>query len=191
METTTKRYVPTHPCAKCPFLATFKDDKDYLHRNRRPGIMRSVHAGGDFPCHETTVYDTDSDDMIPTSESKTCAGLTLVMLRAGYDPPGPLKYMERLGAFDAEAFVEANEHVETWSHDEACGLEDEPDEEFEPCNTVGPYCIAPAGYMEGDAVVRGTESADCICPCCGEPVCSECADDETGHCGTCAEYEDD
>jgi hypothetical protein len=185
---TTTRVIAARPCAKCPFLAKYRGELDYLHPARRPEIMRSVHGGSTFACHETTTYDEETEEMIQTSESLPCAGLALVVLRAGFEPPGSLKFAERLGMFDAQAFLDSNANVETWTHEQATGLD--TDEEIETCNTVGPYCLAPAGYMEGGAVIRGMDAADGECPACGEAVCSECADEE-GLCGTCTETEED
>jgi len=55
-----------------------------------------------------------------------------------------------------------------------------------PFRSDVPGCLAPAGWLEGGSVVRGTTSADGECPTCGEPVCSECAD-ENGRCESCAD----
>ena len=191
MNRTSTLPITARPCAKCPFLGKFKGDDDYLRPGRRYGIIRGMmEGGGEFPCHEHVVHDDsecdgESDDCV-VSTGPQCAGAALVLLRAERDNQ-MLRIMERIGALDTPSFLDRNADVELWSFEdcERDGLEDE--EEAEPCNTVGDNCIAPAGFMSGGGVIRGTESADCECRECGEPVCSECIS-EDGLCGTCSDW---
>jgi hypothetical protein len=174
------------PCAKCPWLAKFKGPADYLRAGRREEIVRSMLAGAGFSCHETTVPADDDEgagSMTVTEESKECAGAMLVMARADRSSQ-PMRILGRLGMLDVDALIERNEGVELWTYAELT----EPDEPVETCNTVGPYCEAPAGYMVGGEVVYGTVAAELECPSCGEWVCEACADDE-GFCGPCADDE--
>lgn len=69
-------------------------------------------------------------------------------------------------------------------------LQGEEREEVETCNTVERNCLAPAGIMNPNGGISyGTEAADGECVECGEPLCSECADDE-GYCGYCSQFEE-
>jgi hypothetical protein len=72
----------------------------------------------------------------------------------------------------------------------ATGDNPEQEDEVPTCNSVEAGCLAPAGYLgSGGGVISGTDAADLECPSCGEPVCSNCANDD-GLCVFCAEQED-
>ena len=186
----------TRPCRRCPFLAEFKGDNDYLNEGRRAGIVAS---GGEFPCHNTVDYDAqdeDADSHIPGDDEAPCVGRDLLALRAR-NPHQMLRIRIQLGMTDPEALLAANADVELWTYAE-CITEEEPDD-FEPCSVVDTDCEAPAGYMDGDGVVSGTESAAHTCDACGQPVCANCSTtrrdgeypDGLRYCNDCIEYEDD
>lgn len=69
-----------NPCKHCPFR---KDVTPFLHPERGEELaIHSLNPYNDFPCHETTVSDDNSEDgeMLVTEKSKMCAGfLTLVV----------------------------------------------------------------------------------------------------------------
>lgn len=194
MTATDKRYVVPKPCAKCPFRAKFRGDDDYLRPGRRAGIARGLLEGSDFPCHETIEHDDSSCD----GESDdcaiggvTCAGASLVMLRAGHE--GPLKIPMRLGLVDPDEFEASNAKVALWTLSECLyELDDLDTEDEDTCGVVNPGCEAPAGYMIGGEAVPGADLVDTRCPVCGEFVCDNCSDDD-GHCrnGMCSEEEPD
>lgn len=185
-----------HPCAKCPFRAEFRGESDYLRPGRRREIVRALLTGqSGFPCHETVTHAEDDDGepiCVNRRAERECAGVLLVLHREGASTQMS-RISERLGSFDPDEFVAAHAGVALWTLDEctADGLpDDDQEEEGDACNTVGPTCLAPAGYLEGGVAVASGLVADGECPNCGEAVCSECAD-ENGLCGRCAEEEDD
>lgn len=177
------------PCKLCPFR---KDVPIYLRRGRRIEIATNLLEGGSFPCHATVEYETDEEP--DTSESSFCAGAAKSLLLI--DAPNQImRIMARLGAMDLDE-VEAR-GVEVWdlhswqtvpegSTGEA--LEDDDEDDIEPCSIANPGCEAPAGTMIDGGVAYGTESAEYICPTCGEPVCDNCSNDD-GICDDCNERE--
>lgn len=184
------------PCAKCPFR---KDVPIYLRRERREEIAHALNNGGDFSCHATVNYveDDDGESYGDTSEATTCAGAAKALMLAG-GTTQLMRVAERLGLADLDRTAERG--AEVWSLTEwpllaegATGDNPEYDEdaEVETCGTVNAGCLAPAGYLgAGGGVLYGTEAADEECVECGEAVCSNCIS-EQGHCGFCAEYEDE
>lgn len=182
--------VTAAPCAKCPFR---KDVPIYLRAGAREEIARSLIDGRTFPCHGTVHY-TDEGDGYDTSDSTQCAGAAKALMLSG-GTTQMMRIGERLGLVDLDKVAERGADV--WSLSEWVQLEEHSTgdnpvfEDVRACNTVEAGCLAPAGYMgSGGAVISGTESADGECPMCGDPVCSECADDE-GHCGNCTNYRDE
>lgn len=170
------------PCAKCPFRS---DVPIYLRAGRREDIARSLHRGEHFTCHEHTGPECDR-------HGPECVGARkAIALDGGSTQMGRIE--ERLGMVDLDELAERGadvwplstwplvpegETAATWDLDDA--------EDVEPCTTSNPGCLAPAGWLEGGSVVRGTTSADGECPTCGEPVCSECADGN-GRCESCSD----
>lgn len=173
------------PCAKCPFLAKFRGDDDYLREGRRADIARSLLTNGTFHCHETTTASEDGESMYAGRGAVECAGSVLMMLRADRDTQS-VRIAERLGMFDSVAFLARNKRVKSWTLADALG--EAEDMEVATCNTVGPDCLAPAGYMVGGEVVHGTDDADDECSECGDPCCSNCLTDD-GLCGQCGGWE--
>jgi hypothetical protein len=187
--------VTGRPCARCPFR---QDVPISLRQDRRVEIAHALMNDGDFPCHETTVDDDDEEGSArrSTSDSLACAGAVKALALAG-GTGQTMRIAERLGMVDLDR-VESH-GADVWDLSDWVLLAegatgDDPikeDEEVETCNTVDSNCLAPAGFMGSNGgIVRGTVAADGECPGCGEPVCSECADDE-GMCGNCHEDKED
>lgn len=191
----------TRPCTRCPFRS---DVPVYLHPERRADIIeQSLVEGREFYCHETTVYDEDSEEMTIGAGSLICAGF-VKMVEAGGGSTNMMRVAERIGLYDA---TQVERGADVWDQDEFAvvpegavkrdGLivDHETGLEVEvayvtPCGTVNFGCLAPAGWIgAGGGIVNGTTSADSECPGCGEPVCSNCADSQ-GRCGGCTEEED-
>lgn len=177
--------VTATPCAKCPFRVKFRGDDDYLRVGRRAGIVRSLLSGADFPCHETVEHvdeDCDGETDECVTGGVTCAGASLMMLRAGHE--GPLKFAARLGMVDLNQFEDRNRDVELWTLRECldegrASIDEFEDEETEgTCNVVNGGCEAPAGYLIGGEAVPGDVMIDTRCPVCGEFVCDTCSDDD-------------
>jgi hypothetical protein len=90
------------PCAKCPFRT---DVKPYLTKARVREIERSVvHRQSDFPCHQTTTAvedDNGESEMMVTSKSKRCAGMTILCEKIGHSTQ-MMRIDERLGFYNPE-----------------------------------------------------------------------------------------
>lgn len=185
----------TRPCAKCPWLARYRGDDDYLRPGRRRHIVETLTTGGGmFPCHTTVDYDNEPEDgeVELTGDETPCAGFDLMMLRA--ERPNQMQRIRmRIGALDPDALLEANADVDTWTLTDALTEIVDDDDEPEPCSVVNSNCDAPAGYATGDGVIRGTESAEYECWFCGQPVCGQCSSTtaEGRMCDICAEDDED
>lgn len=185
------------PCTSCPFR---KDKPIYLRRGRRAEIAQALLSGQSFWCHGTVDYDGDEDEwgeVEPnTANAKMCAGAEKALMAIGQSSQMG-RIAERLGLVDLDRQEARGAEVwdlHEWQRLNEGATADNPegdgdDDEGEPCGTVGPNCIAPAGFLVGGGVVEGTEAADSECTECGEPLCSECADAQ-GRCGLCTEEED-
>lgn len=194
----TKLAITPTPCSHCPFR---KDVPIYLRLDRREEIADSLFDGFDFPCHATVkqMEDADGEDWQDTSDSKTCAGAAKALMAAG-GTTQLMRISERLGMADLDRT--AARGAEVWdlcdwvrlaegSTGEAPEWEVGDEDGVNTCNTVGPYCTAPAGYMTGSGAAKhGTDEAELECPSCGDFVCEECADDE-GVCGNCRAWDED
>jgi hypothetical protein len=75
------------PCSHCPYR---KDVKPFLHPQRGEELAyHSTNPYNTFPCHKTTEYDEEYDDMVVTQKSKECAGfLTLQIVEGKKTPDG-------------------------------------------------------------------------------------------------------
>lgn len=170
METKSRAYALVRPCPKCPFRT---DVEPYIREDRAAEIASSIMQGGEFHCHQTTVVDPDDDSrMIANDGSMVCAGSLIVM-----EKQGTLNQMarvaERIGMYDPTRLdMDAPVHESFAEWQQSFRSEDD---EFEPCNVVGPDCEAPAGFAIGGSVVEGTESAEFECAECGTPVCGACS----------------
>lgn len=87
------KYALVRPCAKCPFR---RDIAGYLHPERALEIATSEEP---FACHETTVYDEETDEMEVTKESQHCAG-ALILAEKLEQPNQMMRIAERLGLYD-------------------------------------------------------------------------------------------
>lgn len=194
-----KTLVAKAPCGKCPFRS---DVPIYLRRGRRIEIATALLNGSQFSCHSTVDYSREDDegDTLPDdTDASFCAGATKALMQIGA-PNQQLRIMERLGEVDLDKVADTGADcwdLTTWqtlpegATAEDPGVEDE-DDEVQTCNTVGPNCLAPAGYAIGGGVTYGTESADGECYECGDPCCSECleevSEDDNLRCGSCASW---
>jgi hypothetical protein len=91
------------PCNNCPFL---RKGGIRLHPSRVreiAGMMLST-AGGDFPCHKTTVEARDGFDRRATKDSRHCAG-ALIFAEKNGNATQLMRIMERLGFYDAQALM--------------------------------------------------------------------------------------
>jgi len=164
------------PCKNCPFRT---DVPGYLTRARAQEIAESIANGAEFPCHETTVYDEETDDMREGPKSQNCAG-SLIMQEHQEAPNQIMRIAERTGHYDAEkldmsapvaksAFAFIDHHS---SQEELDALEEQ-----ESCSVANFGCEAPAGYMVGNLAVPAEESGVTVtCEGCGQPVCDSCMD---------------
>lgn len=190
---TTSTPVAKVPCAKCPFR---KDVPIYLRRGRRVEIASTLMNGNEFPCHGTVSRheNEDGEEVVDLMGASFCAGAVKSLLMVGvYNQM--MRIIERIYKIDLEEMATAGADVwdiYEWQNvaEGSTGDDVEEEEDVPTCNTVNANCIAPAGYMGSDGPIYGTEPADDECIACGEPVCSECID-EDGHCGYCTEREDD
>lgn len=176
--------IATTPCAKCPFK-----DGDWLRRERRKEISDDLKRDNTFYCHATVDYETEIEDEEEnngqiTDSSKECVGAHILSDRSGFASQMH-RISERLGMVPEKI----NDKTIPWRNLDDWvdqGGEDPADEDFEPCNVVGPNCIAPAGFMVAGGIIEGDEPATTECVVCGDPSCEECVDEE-GICVYCTE----
>jgi hypothetical protein len=188
------------PCAKCPFRT---DVPGYLTRARAVEIATSIANGSVFPCHETTVYDEETEDMVTAESSQFCAGALIAMERMER-PNQHVRIAERLGVYqrdrlDMDAPV-VGSFAEFVSHhgespfaklrDECAAEEDESGLE-DCCEVVDMGCEAPAGHMVGGVPVPADNEGIELhhCPSCWRTVCGSCSNDE-GVCNSCVEEDE-
>jgi hypothetical protein len=75
-----KNYYCKKPCKHCPFR---NDIKPFLTNEFAEELAYSTeNPYNSFPCHKTTEYDDDSEDMERTNESKECAGFITMQIIA-------------------------------------------------------------------------------------------------------------
>ena len=190
--TRTTRAISAAPCAHCPFR---KDVPIYLRQDRREEIADTIRRGSWFPCHETTSDDGEGD-LYAGADAVECAGSAKAIMADG-GTTQTMRIAERLGMVDLDT-VETK-GPDCWSLNEWVRLAegatgDSPEWEIEDeiltCCTVGPDCLAPAGFLSASGAIEdGLVAADGECAACGEGLCSNCADDE-GMCSMCSEEDD-
>jgi hypothetical protein len=189
-----RRYGLVTPCKKCPFRT---DVEPYLRTERAQEIADSLHAGTEFPCHETTVRKVDdegNDTLADGPRSRFCAGAMATMEREG-NPNQMLRVAERLGFYDpaklaareqpvyrslsdwVQAHVRANEGIPTFVD------EDGHLHEYEHCGVVADECEDPAGYMSGGAAMESADPPTCHpwedeCEGCNRAVCAGCRSEQ-------------
>lgn len=174
------------PCPHCPFRT---DVPPFLCGERAQSIARDLLAGSEFHCHETTV--DDGEDLASGPNSQFCAG-ALIMLERSEAPNQAMRIGERLGFYDpARLDMGAPVHASTVDFvRHHAGDEDEPPE---CCAIADARCLAPAGWLEGGAVVPNLDPGETTpCQTCGQPVCEHCAviSGESYLCPDCADYEE-
>ena len=177
-------------CKGCPFRAEHAgpsaDGPVRLNEVRIVEIHNAITDwhGGEFPCHKTGDYGDRN-----SRKEKMCAGAIGYLANIDSDGAQTIKYavygMEKLDYTD---YGPPEEMFESLGAFRATAL-DGRGGPIEPCNTVGPNCLAPAGYQTSGGVAHGTESADGECRECGEATCSACLQD--GLCEYCAECGED
>lgn len=190
-------------CKSCPFRKEDGDGKSMGPVRLRVGRIIEIHNtitnwhGGTFSCHKTVDYaereeDEDDDEgcaYVPAAEEHHCAGALGYVHNLGSDGAQFTKFAVYQPCGTYEDYGPADEvfnSLEEWKR--SADDYDEGEGDIESCNTVGPDCIAPAGFMTNGGVTHGTEAADGECSECSDATCSECLDD--GLCGSCAGYRD-
>lgn len=77
------------PCEHCPYR---KDVKPFLHPKRGGELAyHSLNPYNTFPCHKTTQYDEEIDDMVVVEKSKECAGFLTLQIIEGKKIPNGFK----------------------------------------------------------------------------------------------------
>ncbi len=105
-------YFCKKPCKHCPFR---KDVKPFLTLDFAEELAYSTQNPYNyFPCHKTTEYNEDLDDMEATNESLECAGfITMQIIENGeeYAPKGFTPDYDLIydGAFDMIQAYEESE----------------------------------------------------------------------------------
>lgn len=183
-----KSFVLHAPCKTCPFR---KDKPFYLAPGRRREIAEALQGGDTFYCHDTVQYDDDLEDPPDVHGSQHCAGAAKSIMLSG-GTTQMMRIDERLGGIRLDELEKRGPEV--WPLDEWQKLNPEgtelEEEDILTCVNCDSGCLAPAGTIgSGGAILSGTESADGECAECGEPLCSNCADDQ-GFCYSCSEEED-
>lgn len=87
-------YRLTFPCAHCPFR---NDRPAFLTRARVREIKRSLERG-EFPCHETVIYD-DEGEPVRTRDEAHCAGALIMKEKLG-ESSQMMRIAERLRMYD-------------------------------------------------------------------------------------------
>lgn len=93
------------PCKHCPFR---NDVTPFLHPNRAMELAYSAtNPYSDFPCHKTTEYDDEEENLVATENSMTCAGFLTLQAQEtgnipkGFDPSYDMVYMDANEMIDA------------------------------------------------------------------------------------------
>jgi hypothetical protein len=73
------------PCKHCPYR---NDVTPYLTNERAEQLAYAPsNQYNTFPCHKTTEYDAQENDMMVTEESLECAGFLTMRAQFGLDVP--------------------------------------------------------------------------------------------------------
>lgn len=172
------------PCPHCPFRI---DIDGYLRPGRAIEIAQSLASGSMFPCHETTEWDEEDEEMFASKDSIQCAG-ALILMEKVETPNQMARMAERFGFYDP-AKLDMQAPVASSYFEFVRHHSDDEDDDQPCCSVVDGGCLAPAGLlMNGVAVPVEPEGEVFICKGCGEWVCEACAEGE--FCPTCAEYEE-
>jgi hypothetical protein len=189
-------------CKSCPFRREDTSGPKEMGPVRlRVGRVVDLHNtlttwhGGTFSCHKTVDYEAMEEDdcegpHFPRKGEHHCAGALGYLANLDSDGAQVTKFaVYHPGGTYAEYGPPEEMFSSLSEMKQSCDDYDDGDGEIETCGTVNAGCIAPAGYLNGGDVVEGTESADCVCEECGDPVCSECIT-EDGKCGSCGGWEE-
>lgn len=173
------KYDLKKPCTNCPFLRSEK--RVNLRYDRIAEIHNYMTAaqGGSFPCHKTVEHDDDDGEYVPRPGEQHCLGGLIYALAQG-SPNQLTRVALRLGVVDADELLkhkgivfsslgEWQRHAVDYKN--AASARDE----VISCSIAESSCEAPAGYISGDGIVEGDESAEYECYECGEPVCGPCS----------------
>lgn len=145
-------------------------------------IAQEIAGGAMFPCHETTVLDSD-DELVASPTSQHCAG-ALIMMENQEQVNQAIRMAERIGLYDRTkldvSVLVAGSLFEFIDHHRE-------GQEAETCHISDAGCEAPAGYLIGGMVVPADDGGEVhLCATCGEYVCDNCSDEE-GTCLSCVE----
>ena len=73
------------PCIHCPFRS---DVEPFLTPERGAQLAYSAeNPYNSFPCHKTTEYNEDTEDMECTGQTKECPGFLTLQINEGKDVP--------------------------------------------------------------------------------------------------------
>lgn len=91
------KFTMTAPCPHCPFRT---DVTPYLSSGRCREILTSItDRQQTFACHETTKFDDDDDEHVPSAGEQHCAG-ALILLEKIDRPNQMMRISERFGMYD-------------------------------------------------------------------------------------------
>ncbi len=110
------KYTMTSPCDNCPFRRKGFIPLKSTRADQIAQLMliTAGGAGGEFPCHKTTVDCEDEDgfsDLRETKDSLHCAGALIFAEKQG-SATQMMRIAERLGMYDAKALMENNPAVD-------------------------------------------------------------------------------
>lgn len=167
-------FTMTKPCPKCPFRT---DVPAYLNGPRAQEIVHSiVGQQQQFPCHQTTEHDDDSE-YVPGDGEQHCAG-AMILLEKIEQPNQLMRISERCGIYDANKLDMTQPVFDT--PEEFIRHHGGVDEDHvaETCDIVDADCLAPAGWMEGSVIVHNEFPEGEVTECphgCGNMVCENCS----------------
>lgn len=92
-------FTMTRPCKNCPFLAS----KYFpLNPGRRAEIAASLLCDQSFPCHQTTKFDDEGEQVI-TGKEQFCVGALITMAKQDIlHHHQMVRIADRLGLFSPE-----------------------------------------------------------------------------------------
>lgn len=95
------------PCKHCPFR---NDVTPYLHPDRATEIAYvASNPYSSFPCHKTTEYNEETDELEETNASKQCAGMLTMRAQAGERTPKGFEPAWELCYIDEWEMIQAYE----------------------------------------------------------------------------------
>lgn len=98
-------HIMKKPCKHCPYR---NDVLPFLTPERGEELAyMAQNKYNSFPCHKTTEYDEDEDDMVVTSTSKQCAGFVTLQCNEGMEVPEGFEPAWKIVYTDAYEMSEA------------------------------------------------------------------------------------